>query len=179
MNVYVMRHGQTVWNVKKITQGRSNNRLSKRGKEETKKMAEHYKNVPFDAIFASPLMRTMQTANIMNAHHNVKIIKDDRLIEIDQGIFTGRKKSSLSEEELKLKNAKSKEAGMETYEECYNRAKDFVNYLKTCDYQNVLVVTHSCIASFIEDVILCTPVDFSTIPQMNDYPNSAIKKFKI
>ena len=43
----------------------------------------------------------MQSANIMNKYHQLKIIKDERIIEIDKGIFTGRKKASLTEEEKK------------------------------------------------------------------------------
>ena len=31
MNLYIMRHGTTTWNEKGITQGRSNNKLSKKG----------------------------------------------------------------------------------------------------------------------------------------------------
>lgn len=54
-------------------------------------MALKYKDTKFDIIFCSPLMRTIQTANIINKFHNVKIVKDERLIEIDQGIFTGYK----------------------------------------------------------------------------------------
>ncbi|MBP3630184.1 MAG: histidine phosphatase family protein, partial [Clostridia bacterium] len=71
MKVYVMRHGKTVWNEKNRIQGLSRNRLSKTGDELVKIVAERYKNVQFDVIFASPLMRTMQTANIMNSYHNV------------------------------------------------------------------------------------------------------------
>ena len=66
MNIFVMRHGTTVWNEKGITQGRSNNRLSSNGIEMVEQVAKEFKNVNFDVIFCSPLMRTVQTAKIMN-----------------------------------------------------------------------------------------------------------------
>ena len=47
MNLYVMRHGTTVWNEKGITQGRTNNRLSKKGIELVKQVAKQYQNVKF------------------------------------------------------------------------------------------------------------------------------------
>ena len=94
MNIYLMRHGTTVWNEKGITQGRVNNRLSQSGKAIAEQRALELQNVEFDVIFASPLMRTMQTANIINKYHNVKVVKDERLIEIHQGIFTGKKWTS-------------------------------------------------------------------------------------
>lgn len=99
MNLYIMRHGTTCWNEKGITQGRTNNRLSKGGIALTESVSENHQNCNFDVIYSSPLTRTIQTANIMNKFHNAKIIKDNRLIEIDQGTFSGRHKDSLSEEE--------------------------------------------------------------------------------
>ena len=78
MNIYVMRHGTTVWNEKGITQGLTNNRLSKNGVALTEKVSLEYKNIKFEAIYCSPLTRTVQTANIMNKYHNLKIIKDTK-----------------------------------------------------------------------------------------------------
>ena len=158
MNLYVMRHGTTIWNEKKITQGRSNNRLSKSGIELVKQRSIEYKDVKFDLIISSPLFRTIQTANIMNKYHNVKIIKDERIIEIDQGIFTGRAHSSLSDEEKLLKEKRSKECGMESIEEVYLRAKKFLDYIKR-EYKDktILVVTH--------DVVCCALISI----EKNDY----------
>jgi probable phosphoglycerate mutase len=130
MKVYVMRHGTTVWNERGITQGRTNNRLSKQGKLLTEEVARKYKDINFDVIFASPLMRTMQTANIINKYHGAKIIKDERLIEIDQGIFSGKGKNEITEEEKKLKFARAKECGMESYQSVYERIANFVQELK-------------------------------------------------
>ena len=117
MKVYVMRHGTTVWNEKGIIQGRSNNRLSQNGKILTEEVSQKYKDTKFDIIFCSPLMRTMQTANIMNKWHNVKIIKDERLIEINQGIFAKRLKASLTNIEKQQRQNREKSCGMEKYED--------------------------------------------------------------
>ena len=175
-----MRHGTTVWNERGIMQGRSNNRLSKRGVELTKDIAEKFKDVQFDIIIASPLMRTIQTANIMNKYHNVRVFKDDDLLEIDQGIFTGRFKNSLSKQELEIISLRLKNAGIESYEECYNRAKHFVdNIKKKYNKENVLVVTHNCCASFIEDVITGEKVDFNNSNFVRKFKNTEVKKFVI
>ena len=151
MNLYVMRHGTTVWNEKKIIQGRSSNMLSKTGKCGVEKTAQAYKNTKFDIIICSPLKRTMQTANIMNKYHNVKIFKDESITEVDQGDFTKRKSSSLTKDECEQKLSRSKEYHMENYTEVYNRVKNFLQTLKQkYPYQNVLVVTHNCNASDID-----------------------------
>ena len=130
MNLYVMRHGTTVWNEKKITQGHSQNRLSQSGKELVEQVAKKYKDVKFDVIISSPLFRTIQTSNIMNKYHNAKIIKDNLLIEIDQGLFTGRSAKTLTEEEIILKKQRSKFAKMESFEECFERVKGFMQIFK-------------------------------------------------
>ena len=133
MDIYVMRHGKTIWNEKGITQGRSNNHLSKSGVEKTKQVAKEYANVKFDLIICSPLFRTVQTANLMNVYHNVKIIKDASIIEVDQGIFAGRHKDSLTPEEKILKYRKDKSCGMESYQEVLDRSKVFIESLKNFD----------------------------------------------
>ena len=84
MKIYLMRHGQTVWNKIGIIQGYSRNRLSAEGKNQVEIKAQKYKDVNFDFIISSPLCRTIQTSNIMNKYHNVKVIKDERIVEIGQ-----------------------------------------------------------------------------------------------
>ena len=133
-----------------------------------------YKDVGFDAIYVSPLMRTMQTANIMNKYHNVKIFKDDRLIEIDQGVFTCRSKASLSPKELILKSKKDKSCGMEDWHSVMNRAKQFVEFLKNeCQYKNVLVITHSIVATYIDYVLLDLKVDYTK--NYDNFANAEIR----
>lgn len=180
MNIYIMRHGTTVWNEKGITQGRTNNRLSSNGKQLTETIAKKYQSTKFDIIFTSPLMRTMQTSNIMNKYHKTKIIKDERLIEIEQGIFTGRSKFDLTDKEIKLKNARDKSCKMESYESVYKRTQDFINDLKTnYEVENVLIITHNVNSSFIEDIFLNINVDFSNNEHLRRFKNAEIKKFII
>lgn len=180
MEIYVMRHGRTVWNEKQICQGRSANRLSKTGKEQVEGQAENFKNTKIDIIFSSPLMRTMQTANTMNKYHHAKIIKDKRIIEVDQGIFTGQRKKGLTDEEKFELNQHSKNSGMETYEEIYSRVIDFIRFLRQ-NYKgkNVLVVTHGMIASYIEKIGTSLELKREEIKNYSTFQNAEIKKIKI
>ena len=179
MNIYVMRHGTTIWNEKGITQGRSNNRLSKSGIELTKQTANLLKPIHFDIIFCSPLFRTVQTANLINEYHKIIINKDNHLIEIDQGIFTGRHKDSLTNQEKQLKIERSKICGMESYEEVYIRTLNFINELKKEKYNNVLIVTHNLNASLIE--LILTNQDFYKVKKeaYKTFKNAQFKKFII
>lgn len=175
-----MRHGRTVWNEKHICQGRSQNRLSKTGKLQTEEQAEKFKNVKIDLIFTSPLMRTMQTTNIINKFHNAKVIRDARIIEVDQGIFTGKSKDKLTDEE-KFEINKSKENNkMETYEEIYNRTLDFLNDLrKNYKDKKILVVTHGMIASYIEKIGKRDGLNKNELKNYSNFLNAEIKKIII
>lgn len=180
MNLYVMRHGTTVWNEKNITQGRSNNRLSCAGRKLTESVAEKFKEIVIDAIVCSPLVRTVETANIMNKFHKVKIYKDYLLNEIDQGIFTGRHKDSLNTDEKVLKARRANEVGMETYEQCFNRVERFLKNIKeNYPYKNLLVVTHNCCASFIDDIINHKTINFEDAHFLRDFNNAEIRSYKI
>lgn len=175
-----MRHGTTVWNEKGISQGRTNNRLSQSGKDLTQEVAFKYKDTQFDVIFTSPLMRTMQTANIMNQYHNVKIIKDERLIEIDQGYFAGKKYLSLSETEKKMKSARDKNYGMEQYQSVFDRVENFINELKQYKtYDNVLIITHNVTASLMADILEGVDVDFNNKNHFKYFKNAEIKCFDL
>lgn len=179
MICYIMRHGTTVWNEKGITQGRSNNRLSRAGVELAEIAAEQNKNTYFGVILSSPLMRTMQTANIMNKFHNVKIIKNELLTEIDQGYFTGKKRSRLSDFEAKKRSERSKDFGMESYSQAFERAKEFANYLKELKYENVLIVTHNCIATFLYGILTNKAVDFNDYHSCKGFDNAEIRKIEL
>lgn len=180
MNLYVMRHGTTIWNEEGIIQGRSHNRLSKSGLDHTEKMAQSVKDIELDAIICSPLMRALQTAKIINKYHNVKIFKDDRLNEIDQGVFTGRKRAGLTPQEWELKKVCEKSTNTETYDECYARIKEFMDNLKKdYHYENIFVITHDCCASFIENIIKNVDVNFEDLNFLSKFKNAEIKKFTI
>ncbi len=181
MEILVMRHGTTVWNEKRIVQGRTHNRLSKAGKEIAMTRAEEFKNEKIDLIFASPLMRTMQTANIMNQFHKVKILKNDMIIEMDQGIFTRRIKASITPEEKVLKKSRSPETKMERFESVFERCVKFIEFLKA-NYadKKVLIVTHNVVASFIERAIK-NGYDFKDeyIEKCCTFDNAEVKRFEI
>jgi probable phosphoglycerate mutase len=60
--IYIVRHGQTDFNLKNIVQGSGvDSSLNERGIAQAKAFFEHYKHVPFDKIYTSTLKRTTET----------------------------------------------------------------------------------------------------------------------
>lgn len=89
MILYVIRHGETKWNVERRLQGRSDVELNEYGIYLAKVTAEALKDVNFDVIYSSPLIRAYKTAEIIKGDRNINIITDDRLKEMSFGIYEG------------------------------------------------------------------------------------------
>ena len=182
MVVYIMRHGQTVWNAKDITQGRSQNRLSKLGKAQVEEVAKKFKQGDVDIIITSPLMRTMQTANIVNKVLKAKIVRDKKLIEIDNGVLTGRAKETLTEEEKRLKKENSHLLKMESVQDVVDRVRDFSGFLLSNFYdKKVLVVTHNIVAFILEKILLKDEKDVLNYYEIHEgkYDNAELRKFTL
>ena len=62
MKVYIVRHGQTLFNYLERVQGWSDSPLTEKGLEQAKAVANHLASVSFDAVYSSDLMRAIHTA---------------------------------------------------------------------------------------------------------------------
>lgn len=177
MKIYIVRHGKTKWIEEGRTQGRRQNRLNHAGILAVEKTAETLKNKKFDIIYSSPLMRTMQSARIINKYHNVNIIKDERLTEVDQGVFTGRIWAKLTDEEKKIKSEKNKAYGMESLDEIEARVRGFYEeVLKNCGCDSILIVSHGNICTMLEYLLLGKPIDFKNL---DTFANAEVKAFEV
>ena len=85
MKLYLVRHGETEWNHLRKMQGQMDIPLNEYGIELAKKTAEGMKDIKFDRIFASPLVRAKKTAEYIAENSGVIVETDDRLKEINFG----------------------------------------------------------------------------------------------
>lgn len=90
MKLYIIRHGETVWNTKRRLQGQTDTQLNENGRELARITARALRDVPFDLAFTSPLQRAAETAEIILDGRNVPIIKEERIREISFGVLEGR-----------------------------------------------------------------------------------------
>ena len=137
--IYIVRHGQTDWNVLTKRQGHTNIPLNNEGIKQARMLKEKLKNVSFDLVFSSPLDRTISTAKIIT---DKDIIVDDRLIERNNGNLEGLTKSEI--QEIQSSNDYSDEAyGVESVSHLQQRADDFLKeILHKYPHKNILIVTH-------------------------------------
>lgn len=88
--LFLVRHGETVDNVRQIMQGQTQGCLNERGREQAAQVARRLAEEPIDAIVASDLQRAIQTAEIIAVPHGLPVRTTPLLRERDWGSFTGR-----------------------------------------------------------------------------------------
>ncbi len=87
---YIIRHGQTLDNVKQIIQGQSDSALTEAGISSLIERAKKLQDIQFDEIFCSPLPRAKKSLLTIKPYflYPVKTHYSDNLKEIDFGVYT-------------------------------------------------------------------------------------------
>ncbi|UCG13406.1 MAG: histidine phosphatase family protein [Deltaproteobacteria bacterium] len=88
--VFVVRHGQTAWNVGEIFRGRADIPLDETGRQEVHLAGEALKEEALHAIYSSPLSRSMETAENIAKFHNLSVSPLDAIIDISYGEWEGK-----------------------------------------------------------------------------------------
>ncbi len=144
--LYLVRQGQTDWNLFKKFNGCTDTELNQTGIAQAKLQAKNLEDVSFDACFCSAQKRARQTCEII---YKGPIVLDDRLAEINCGDFEG-KEETVDALTLFWKAISSGSMGTESLEEFTKRVYDFCDMIvKDYKDKNVLFVTHSANARVI------------------------------
>lgn len=141
MKVYIVRHGQTVHN--NLNQYNTKNEdLTDLGIMEALELRDKIRNMNFDIVIASPLLRTIHTENILT-YYDDSIITDDRLKERNSGSLSGQPLEVTNREEYWNYYTDIKYGTSENIRDFFKRVYNFLDELKTKDYNSVLIVAHS------------------------------------
>jgi probable phosphoglycerate mutase len=92
MKIYLVRHGRTLMNLKKLLQGQGGYGLLEEGREDARRAAEALAGKGVEAIYSSDQQRARETAAILKSGigFNGRVRVSRRLREIDFGTMTGR-----------------------------------------------------------------------------------------
>ena len=90
MKLYIIRHGQTDWNVQGRIQGRQDIPLNAAGRSQAQMLAKGMEKRPVTAIYSSPQLRAMETAMALAGNQGVEVIPLPELVEIGYGDWEGR-----------------------------------------------------------------------------------------
>ncbi len=89
MKLYIVRHGETDWNKARRIQGHSDIPLNEYGLYLAGQTAEGLRDVAFDIVYTSPLMRARQTADAIIRDREVRVIEEERIAEMNFGAYEG------------------------------------------------------------------------------------------
>jgi broad specificity phosphatase PhoE len=88
--IFIIRHGQTVWNLERRMQGRLDSPLTHEGTEQAHSQGILLKSLaPVEEMYVSPSGRTRETAYIINSYVRARVIYEETLMERDVGIWSG------------------------------------------------------------------------------------------
>lgn len=85
----LIRHGETAWNVEGRIQGHFDQPLNDTGLAQARAVGERFRTEKLDAIFASDLMRAMQTAQPVAAASGLRVAPEPALRERHLGVLQG------------------------------------------------------------------------------------------
>lgn len=142
--VYLLRHG-AYENPKFLNPGRLPGfSLSVLGKQQASQLAEYFLKKPICWVYASPIQRTLETAQIIAKRLNVSVTTDDRLLEV-RSPFNGSPVEDVNALALagKLYTKKYFDQGLEHIPEIFRRIdrclRDIVH---TQQGKHIIVVSH-------------------------------------
>ena len=149
--LYLVRHGETVDNVRQVMQGQTQGALNERGICQAEEVAAKMADRPIDAFISSDLKRAYDTCTIIAAPHHAEVMTTPLLRERDWGDFTGMFIPDLKD--------KPWPPNVESMGKMKERARQFLKMVAD-QYpgQTVLAVGHGIINKAIQSVFYDKPM---------------------
>lgn len=96
--VFIVRHGETDYNIARRWQGHLDIPLNDNGRAQAKALATHLQDESIDVIYASNLSRAHETATIIASIKELDVVVDTRLAEFHIGVFGGKNREDIISE---------------------------------------------------------------------------------
>ena len=93
--IYMVRHGATKLSAEDRFAGAVDVELSDEGKSQAERLAERLADDALSAVYCSPMTRTVQTATILAAPHNLPLTRREGLREINHGHWEGMRRADV------------------------------------------------------------------------------------
>lgn len=181
MNLYIIRHGESKWNIENRIQGSSDPSLSKLGRLQAKLLAGRFKKIKIGRLYSSPLLRSMQTARELSKVLKLGIVKCGDLREIMLGEWEDKTPQEIDklynnkyQEWLRYGPTKIKIPGQEKISSFRKRVQGAFGRIvrENKNSQNVIVVAHGgVISSYLAGLL---DADFDKIILKLHLPNTCV-----
>ncbi len=162
MRIYLIRHGQTDWNIQGRIQGSHDIPLNETGLMQAKLLAEGMETRPVKKIFSSTLKRGMATAEALAGRQGVEIIPMPQLVEVEFGVWEGLTWKEIEESypgeyrHWVMDPSHASPPGGESQKEISQRCKTAVNEIirQTGGREDIAVVSHGATLACLVSVML-------------------------
>lgn len=165
--IILLRHGQSIGNLEGYFQGQIDAELSDIGKKQAELAAKRLQNENIDIIISSPLQRTYYTAVYVNKYHNVPIVINKDIIEINAGCWSGKYINDISEQYPKEWNDwwnnphKFSVSGGESMIDVYNRTGNALQkIISEHNNKTICIVSHGCAIRCMMCHIYNKPIEY-------------------
>lgn len=151
MQVILVRHAETEWNIKGIIQGQSDSALTPRGERQTSALLAAFAASDYrvDYVYTSPLGRAWQMGQRLADRFRCPLIAEPALKEQAFGQFEGMLTSQLMQQRphdahaLFTLDAEYCPPEGESLAQATRRVTGFIHNLQeTTEYQRICIVTH-------------------------------------
>jgi len=154
---FIVRHGETDWNARRLLQGQTDIPLNKKGEDQARKVAAQLEDVHFDAIFSSDLLRARQTAEIIAEERQMVVETNEMLREQHFGDSQGKTVEEFLQLLTQWKELSEEEKahytvgeGMESNEQAVTRLITILHELGSAYRgKTVLIVAHGGIMRYL------------------------------
>lgn len=89
---YIVRHGETVWNIEGRMQGHRDSPLTEEGISQAKKLGQELANIHFDHVLSSDLLRAKRTAELITLEKKLAVNTTHLLRERTFGAYEGARR---------------------------------------------------------------------------------------
>lgn len=165
MRIYLVRHGETLWNLEGKMQGWKDSPLSERGIQNAKKLGERLQEIPFDLILCSPLGRTVATAEYIKGERDIPMKLVDGLKEMSFGLWEGMERSALEAQYPEALENFFRSPHLyrpvegESFEDVFHRVeRTLMDLLHHSQGEHILVVTHTVVIKAIYAILKNLPL---------------------
>ncbi len=177
MKLIIVRHGETVENVKNLSQGHIDGTLTDNGQNQVRKLGERLKDAKIDFIYCSDLGRTKDTLKeIIRFHPHIPVIYNDLLRERSKGIFEGKPKEVLTKVRERAGGTRFeyRPEGGENFPDVRARVKAFIDFLflRHADSETILLCTHGGWKNSFMSYLLNMPFE-ETVQRFN-FKNASV-----
>lgn len=160
MRLYLLRHGQTEWNIEGKIQGKTDIPLNETGFRQARCLAEGMREREISAVYSSPLLRAVQTAEILAEEKGLSVSVLPELREVDFGLWEGRSWTEVDAEfhedfrRWEENPAEYMPTGGESRESCRERCRAAMEQILAGAVTDAAIVAHGGILAHVADYLL-------------------------